>query len=104
MLTPRQKQILDYVQKYSRKNGYSPSLEEIARHFRLNSVATVHQHIKALEQKGYLERQPNQQRSMEVAKTERMVRIPLLGTIAAGEPIHVFEQEKESIAVPANKA
>ena len=56
MLTKRQKQILDYIKKYIKENGYAPSLEEIRRHFKLSSVATIHQHIETLKEKGYLKK------------------------------------------------
>ncbi|PIR71435.1 MAG: hypothetical protein COX89_02200 [Candidatus Nealsonbacteria bacterium CG_4_10_14_0_2_um_filter_37_10] len=56
MLTKRQKQILDYIKKYIKENGYAPSLEEIRRHFRLSSISTIHQHIETLKEKGYLKK------------------------------------------------
>jgi len=94
MITKRQKQILDYVGTYGRKRGYAPSLEDIKKHFGLSSVATVHQHIEALRRKGYLKKQANQARGIELYRPkpkERHVQIPLLGTIAAGEPIEAIE-------------
>lgn len=103
MLTPRQKQILDFIMAYTRKRRTAPTLEEIKRHFRLNSVSNIHQHLNALGAKGYLNRTKNQKRGIELAKSERLVKIPLLGTIAAGEPIHIFEEEREILAVPKSK-
>jgi len=105
MLTKRQKQILDYISKYIKKNDYAPSLEEIRKHFKLSSVATIHQHINTLKEKGYLKKIENQPRSIEINKKQKisnLVVIPLLGTIAAGEPIEAIE-DKETIAVPKNK-
>jgi len=105
MLTKRQKQILDYVTKYIKKNNYSPSLEEIKKHFKLSSVATVHQHIENLKTEGYLRKIENQPRSIELNKTGRssgLVSVPLLGSIAAGEPIEVIE-DKETIKVPQSQ-
>lgn len=103
MLTKRQKQILDFVKTSSKKNGYSPSLEEIAKHFKLNSVATIHEHMQRLQDKGYLKKQKNQKRSAELLrKTERMIQVPLLGVISAGQPIESLEQ-REIIAVPQSK-
>jgi len=101
MLTKRQKQILDYITKYIKKNDYAPSLEEIKRHFRLSSIATIHQHVETLKGKGYLRKIENQPRSIELNKkreNSELVSIPLLGTIAAGEPIEAIE-EKETIGV-----
>src|SRR3989338_890374 len=101
MLTKRQKQILDYIQSYARKRGYAPSLEDTKKHFRLSSVATIHQHIEALRHKGYLKKQANQPRGIELYRPkpkENLVQIPLLGTITAGEPIEAIE-DPETITV-----
>lgn len=102
MLTPKQKQIYEFIKEYTAKRRYSPSLEEIRKRFKLSAVSTVHQHIKALAAKGYLETYWNQKRSISIPKTERLIRVPLLGTIAAGEPIEAI-QEREFIAVPKSK-
>lgn len=67
------------------------------------AISTIHQHLTALQNKGYLQRQKNQKRGIEVSSSEKLVKIPLWGTIAAGEPIHVFEAHKEAIAVPKSK-
>lgn len=105
MLTKRQKQILDYVTKYIKENGYAPSLEETRRHFKLSSIATVHQHIETLRNKGYLKKIENQPRSIELNKKRKSsdsVAISLLGTIAAGEPIKAIE-DKETIEIPKSQ-
>lgn len=101
-LTPKRKQVLDYITDFIKKKGFSPSLPEIKKRFKLRSVATIHEHVKALEGAGYLRTQRNQRRSIEITKSEKLVRIPLLGTIAAGQPIEAI-QERETIAVPQNK-
>ncbi|HEY3439445.1 MAG TPA: transcriptional repressor LexA [Paludibaculum sp.] len=104
-LTPRQKQVLDFLVLHTEKNGFSPSFEEIAGGLNLASLATVHKHITALEQKGYLKRRYNESRSIEVAESyknaerERLhelvaprggMEIPLLGRIAAGTPVEAI--------------
>jgi len=66
MITKRQKQILDYIKVYDQKKGYAPSLKEIKGHFNLSSESTVHQHLSALEEKGYLEKEKNQPRGVRV--------------------------------------
>ncbi len=99
-LTPRQKEVLDFLVEYTERNGYSPSFEEIAAGLQLASLATVHKHITALEQKGYLKRRYNESRSIEVSPEYRMaererlqtqrggqMEVPLLGRIAAGAPV-----------------
>ncbi|NNL67866.1 MAG: transcriptional repressor LexA [Myxococcales bacterium] len=101
-LTKRQREILDYVRLFIRENGYSPSLEEIGRHFGLSSVATVHKHVQHLVQKGQLRKAWNRSRSVEPVEpgdAEAGVEIPLLGTVAAGNPIAAIEVP-EKIAVP----
>ena len=66
-LTPKQKRVLDFVREYSTKKEFAPSHEEIKRHLRLRSVATVHQHLTTLEQKGYVQRQKNQPRGVALS-------------------------------------
>ncbi len=102
MLTPRQKQILAFVRRYTKKRDYAPSLEEIKKHFRLRSVSNIHQHLDALEAEGHLSRIKNRKRGIELPKSDLLIKIPLLGTIAAGQPIEAI-QEKETIAVPKSK-
>jgi len=97
-LTRRQKQVLDFIAGYQRDFGYSPSYEEIAEALGLASLATVHKHIAGLERKHYLRRGFNQSRSLELTpkffQEQRRLRrqapvadVPLLGRIAAGQPI-----------------
>lgn len=103
MLTKRQRQVLDFVQTYSSKHEVSPSLQEIAKHLKLSSVSTAHHHIQALRDKGYLYKEGNKARSINVFEGERLVKIPLVGRIAAGQPILAFQDERESIAVSQSK-
>jgi len=102
MLTKRQKQVFDFITSYRKKRGYSPSLEEIQKHFKLASVSTAHFHVKKLQDLGLLEKQYNKPRSIDIYENEAMVNIPLLGLIAAGQPIEAI-QNKETIAVPQNR-
>jgi site-specific DNA-methyltransferase (adenine-specific) len=102
MLTKRQKQVFDFITSYRRKRGYSPSLEEIQKHFKLASVSTAHFHVKKLQDLGLLKKKYNKPRSIDIYENEKMVNIPLLGLIAAGQPIEAI-QNKETIAVPQNK-
>jgi len=93
---------MDFVARYSRKHGFAPTFAEIQKRMKLRSLATVHQHISTLESKGYLERKKRQPRSIVAAVTEKMLQIPLLGRIAAGQPIEAI-RDKETIAVPQSK-
>jgi repressor LexA len=100
-LTKRQKQILDYLNSFIEVNGYSPSFEEIADSFGYSSLATVHEHLTNLERKGYLRKDYNKSRSLELVASEGALaeELPLLGLVAAGLPIEAIEQN-ETLAVP----
>lgn len=102
MPTKRQKQVFDFITSYHKKRRYSPSLEEIQKHFKLASVSTAHFHVKKLQNLGLLEKKHNKPRSIDIYENDKMVNIPLLGLIAAGQPIEAI-QNKETIAVPQNK-
>jgi repressor LexA len=103
-LTRRQREIYDYVCDFVKRSGYSPSLEEIAAHFGLNSVATVHKHVQHLVEKGFLRKAWNRSRSLEPVQPvgAGLSDLPVLGTVAAGSPIEAIEDvaAAESIAVP----
>ncbi len=101
-LTKRQKAILDYVGGYIDQNGYAPSFEEIAAQFGYTSLATVHEHVSNLERKGYIRKAYNQSRSIELVPRNAhpaAVELPLLGEVAAGQPIEAIS-DTETILVP----
>ena len=102
MLTKRPKEVLDFIKTYVDKKGYAPSLEEIRRHFKFASVSTAHFHVSGLQEGGYLQKIENKARAISIPKRETFVKIPLLGTIAAGEPIEAIPK-REFIAVPKIK-
>src|SRR5512144_2035961 len=101
-LTRRQKEILDFVGDYIGREGYAPTIEEIAHHFGLHSLATVHKHLTNLQEKGLIKRAWNRSRALELVPTEvsvRAIELPLLGRVAAGTPIQAV-QSTETIFVP----
>lgn len=98
MLTPKQKKVLSYIQNFQEKKGYSASLEEIRKHFRVASISTAHYYVSQLQKAGYLKKDEYQHRGIDVFQDTQMVQIPLLGTIAAGSPIEAIEN-KETIAL-----
>ncbi len=102
MITKKQKQVLDFISLYHKKKRYAPSLEEIRKKFKLASVSTAHHHVRKLKELGFLGKQDNRPRSIDVYENEKMVNIPLLGLIAAGQPIEAV-QNKEMIAMPKSK-
>ena len=94
-VTRRQKEVLDFLEAFVSRNGYSPSFEEIARGMSLKSLATVHKHITNLEKKGMLDRVHNRSRSIDVlppgTRTRSSLKLPLAGRIAAGTPVEAME-------------
>ena len=101
-LTKRQREILDYLNEFIQQHGYAPSLEEIGQRFGLSSLATVHKHMTNLESKGFIKRSWNRSRSVELLagpSGSRAIDVPLLGYVAAGQPIEAIAST-ETIAVP----
>ena len=109
-LTRRQKQVYDFISTFVDRHGYSPSYEEIAEGMGLSSLATVHKHISNLEEKQLLRRDYNRSRSIDLLKprgrmkqslaiaAETSMSLPLLGRIAAGQPLEAVENP-ESISL-----
>lgn len=101
-LTKKQKLILDYIGQHIEAMGYAPSFEEVAAHFGYTSLATVHEHVSNLESKGYIRKSYNRSRSIELVRGTAQagaVELPLLGEVAAGQPIEAIP-DAESILVP----
>lgn len=100
-ITKRQKQILDYITQFIQSNGFAPSYREIADYFGLSSTATIHEHVKSLEDKGLLASDRSAYRSLEIVghKVANAIELPLAGIITAGEPIEAV-QDTETIAIP----
>ena len=101
-LTPKQKEILDFIRAYRQKRGLSPTQREICEEFGYSSFGTLQKHIKVLLEKGVLVRDWNKRRSLVLAEEDKAagaVELPLAGRIAAGQPIEA-EPEGETVAVP----
>ena len=99
MLTPKQKQVKDFLQKVIRKKGVAPSEREVARHFRV-SASTAHGHLQTLKEKGHLQKTPRRARGIEIPEPHtKLIQIPLRGTIDA-RPMHEAIRYRETIAVP----
>ena len=108
-LTRRQRQVYDFIAGFVQSHGYSPSFEEIGDGLGLSSLATVHKHISNLEKKGLLRRDYNRSRSIDVLPPRGRMKqtmaamappltLPLLGRIAAGQPIEAVANP-ESISL-----
>jgi len=104
-LTRRQRQILDFINSFEAEQGYAPSYREIGEAFNLSSPATIHEHVRALADKGFLTTDYNRPRSIELVKVKpnwaQAVELTLAGLITAGEPIEAIEST-ETIAVPVD--
>ena len=104
-LTERQKQILEFIAEYQQRHGISPTHREIRDEFGYSSFGTVYKHLKLLQQKGYLHRDWNQKRGLELVRAVPGTRVstgdevPFLGLIAAGQPIETLP-DREKLGVP----
>ncbi len=103
-LYKRQKQILEYINQYIQKFGYSPTLQQIAEAINVNSLATVHEHLEALAKKGVIRRYKGAVRGIEVLerKMDQIssgLELPVLGFIAAGQPIEPHTDPNASLDV-----
>ncbi|MCX8006781.1 MAG: transcriptional repressor LexA [Coriobacteriia bacterium] len=112
-LTRRQEQILDFIRSEIHRKGYPPSVREIGEAVGLSSSSTVHAHLAALERSGYIRRDPTKPRALEVLDfrdTERGVdprsvtAVPLVGSVAAGQPILAAENIEATLPLPAEFA
>ncbi|HKD03210.1 MAG TPA: transcriptional repressor LexA [Terriglobales bacterium] len=102
-ITRRQHQVYDFISRFMTEQGYSPSYEEIASGLKLNSLATVHKHVSNLEKKGLLRRDYNRSRSIDLLPPKGRLKqsmsvntgvvLPVLGRIAAGQPIEAIENQ-----------
>ena len=106
-LSNRQNEILTFIKKYTAKNNYPPSIREISKGVNLKSPATTHVHVKNLIDKGYLKRNLNNHKILELMvpnefeKSDTLtVQIPLLGKVTAGNPIEAIENPDEYFPVP----
>ncbi len=110
-ITPRQRQVLTFIEKQTRERGYPPSVREIGSAVGLTSPSTVHSHLNTLQRLGYLRRDPTKPRAIEVrwdpnsgaVMERRPVRhVPLVGDVAAGTDVLAEENVEEVLPVPAD--
>ncbi|MCM1386466.1 MAG: transcriptional repressor LexA [Bacillus sp. (in: Bacteria)] len=106
-ITKKQEAILDYIKDEILKKGYPPAVREICEAVGLKSTSSVHSHLETLEKNGYIRRDPTKPRAIEICddnfqmvRTE-MVSLPVIGRVAAGEPILAQENIESYFPVPA---
>lgn len=105
-LTNRQEEVLKFVKNYIVKYNYPPAIREIGKALGLTSPATIHTHLASLEEKGYIKKSNTKYRSLELlVKNEyvndKIVDVPLLGKVTAGNPIEAIETPNEYFSLPA---
>lgn len=108
-LTDRQNYILQVLKKLIAKKGYPPTVREIGEAAHLSSPATIHFHLNKLEEKGYIKKRDNKNRTIEILvpneyleKDDGIVEVPLLGKVTAGTPIEAIETPNEYFSLPAS--
>ncbi len=108
-LTKRQEDVLNYIKKYVVDHGYPPSTREIGAALGLSSPATVHSHLKKLEDAGCIRKANSKFRTIEIVgdneyakKNEDLVKVPLLGKVACGNPIEAIENPDDWFTLPAS--
>ena len=117
-LTKRQQAVMDCIERCIREKGYGPTVREICADLGLSSPSTVHVHLKTLEQKGYIVRDPLKSRSISLPyplepetnmqsnviapSFSKLVDVPLVGNVAAGEPILAEENITDTITLPTD--
>ncbi len=106
-ITAKQQEILAYIKECIVKKGYPPAVREICEAVHLKSTSSVHSHLETLETNGYIRRDPTKPRAIEILDSEfslnrrDMVQVPVIGTVAAGEPILAQEHIEDYFPIPA---
>jgi repressor LexA len=101
-VTAKQKRVYDFIRRYMESNQEPPTIAEIGRHFQMSSSASVHAILTALEREGLIKRIPNVSRGIQIVEqsiTNGENEVPLLGTVAAGQPIEAILSH-DTVSVP----
>lgn len=107
-ITAKQQEILEYIKDCILKKGYPPAVREICEAVQLKSTSSVHSHLETLERNGYIRRDPTKPRAIEILDDEfaltrrELVQVPIIGTVAAGQPILAQENIEDYFPIPAN--
>ena len=105
-ISAKQKEILEYVKKEILNKGYPPTVRDICMAVNLKSTSSVHAHLETLEKNGYIRRDPTKPRAIEIidenfnTARREMVNVPLIGRVAAGEPILAIENVESYFPIP----
>ena len=105
-ISQKQKEIYDFLVKYTTEKGYPPSVREICSAVLLKSTSTVHGHLKRLEKKGFIYRDPTKPRALEILELnnskKEILDIPIVGNVTAGLPILATENIEDTFQLPLN--
>lgn len=105
-ITAKQQEILEYIKETILKKGYPPAVREICEAVKLKSTSSVHSHLETLEKNGYIRRDPTKPRTIEIIdecfnlSRREVVNVPLVGTVAAGQPILAEENIENYFPIP----
>lgn len=105
-ITPKQKEILEFLKNQTLTRGYPPAVREICEAVKLKSTSSVHSHLETLEKNGYIRRDPSKPRAIEITddsfnlSKREMVSVPIVGTITAGQPILAVENIEGYFPIP----
>lgn len=106
-ITDKQSQILEYIKSEILNKGYPPSVRDICQAVDLKSTSSVHSHLESLEKNGYIRRDPTKPRTIEILDDNfnlvrrEVVNVPIVGTVAAGQPILAIENIENYFPIPA---
>ncbi len=108
-LTTKQNNVLDVIKRFQAQYGYPPTVREIGKTLNLSSPATIHTHLSKLKEKGYISKDSNKNRTIEInvpneylKDNDNVVTVPLLGKVTAGNPIEAIEMPDQFMDLPAN--
>lgn len=105
-LTNKQQEILDFIKYEISAKGYPPSVREICVAVGLKSTSTVHGHLERLEKRGIIRRDPTKPRAIEIlddsTSTKEVINVPIIGSVAAGQPILAVENVEDKFPVPTD--
>lgn len=104
-LSERQQRILDFIARFQQRHGYPPTIREIGQEAGISSTSVVDYHLRALERMGHLRRDPEVSRGLELTtaaasrRSRGAISVPIVGRIAAGEPIEALEGHREELEI-----
>lgn len=111
-LTPRQSEVLTYIEHFIKHKGYPPTIREICKGLTISSTSTVHNHVNKLEEKGYIKRDRLKNRAIELVEdkiyeeeiAKETYDVPIIGRVQAGEPIFAIENVEDTYPLPIEYA